>query len=46
MVTASQFVARPVMKGREAGEEREVERTIDCVIDLTNEGSSSDDEEL
>ncbi len=29
-VTALQYVARPVMKGREAGEEREVERAVDC----------------
>src|SRR6266478_3234496 len=29
-VTALQYVARPVMSGREAGEEREVERTVDC----------------
>jgi len=25
-----QYVARPVMKRREAGEGREVEKTIDC----------------
>ncbi len=30
MVTALQYVARPILKGREAGEGREVERAIDC----------------
>src|SRR6266478_5696975 len=40
-VTALQYVARPVMKRREAGEEGEVEKTVDCGFSAMWTGDST-----